>query len=225
MKKDKQPKQISTIVWMQAWSSRLLKCNLREFVETDILIITRMSQFMKRKCTGTYQISILISEAIKVRGNVKYVIWGNRGERKSQIPRLISLPVSAPFLVQYHPKYCIFWWWCLWWGSIHCSAHPGWDKKRDDDGFCFISCFLFKAQARSLFHRDLFILSWCLRLTCSNYQAQVWSLHRLALSLTHSVHNVVSKVVQSPNKVEVWQLMFNSLFSLRVKPKVVLAFS
>ena len=43
--------------------------------------------------------------------------------------------------------------------SIHCSAHPGWDKKRDDDGFCFISCFLFKAQARSLFHRDLFILS------------------------------------------------------------------
>ena len=104
MKKDKQPKQISTIVWMQAWSSRLLKCNLREFVETDIFIITRMSQFMKRKCTGTYQISISISEAIKVRGNVKYVIWGNRGERKSQIPRLISLPVSAPFLVQYAPK-------------------------------------------------------------------------------------------------------------------------
>ena len=126
-------------------------------------------------------ISISISEAIKVRGNVKYVIWGNRGERKSQIPRLISLPVSAPFLSYMHPKFCIFWWWCLWWGSIHCSAHPGWDKKRDDDGFCFISCFLFKAQASSLFHRDLFILSWCLRLTCSNYRTQVWSLYCLAL--------------------------------------------
>ena len=149
-------------------------------------------------------------EEIEVRGSHK-----SHGSFLSQYP--------PPFLSNMHPKVCIFWWWCLWWGSIHCSAHPGWDKKRDDDGFCFISCFLFKAQARSLFHRDLFILSWCSRLTCSKYRTQVWSLYCLALSLTHSVHNVVSKVVQSPNQVEVSQLMFNSLFSLRVKPKVVLA--
>ena len=98
MKEDKQPKQISMILWIQVWSPRLLICK-REFVEKDIVIITRMNQFLQRKCTGTYQISISISEAIKVGGNMKYVIWGNRGERKSQIPRLISLPVSAPFLV------------------------------------------------------------------------------------------------------------------------------
>ena len=103
LKEDKQPKLISIMEWIQAWSPRLLICK-REFVEKDIVIITRMNQFLQRKCTGTYQISISISEAIKVGGNMKYVIWGNRGERKSQIPRLISLPVSAPFLVQYAPK-------------------------------------------------------------------------------------------------------------------------
>ena len=100
MKKDKQPKLIFNMVWIQAMSSRLLICKRGK----DIVIITRMNQFLQRKCTGTYQISISISEAIKVGGNMKYVIWGNRGERKSQIPRLISLPVSAPFLVQYAPK-------------------------------------------------------------------------------------------------------------------------
>ena len=25
-------------------------------------------------------------------------------------------------------------------------SHLGWDKKRDDDGFCAISCFLLKAS-------------------------------------------------------------------------------
>ena len=108
-----------------------------------------------------------------------------RGSHKSHVSFLSQYPPL--FLSNMHPKFCIFWWWCLWWGSIHCSAHPGWDKKRDDDGFCFISCFLFKAQARSLFHRDLF------RLTCSNYRTQVWSLYCLALTLTHSFRYVFSK--------------------------------
>ena len=180
---------------MQAWSSRLLKCNLRELVETDILSITRMSQFMKRKCTGTYQI-YLFQFLRPLRSGEMWNMWFEeievRGSHKSHGSFLSQYP--PPFLSNMHPKVCIFWWWCLWWGSIHCSAHPGWDKKRDDDGFCFISCFLFKAQARSLFHRDLFILSWCLRLTCSKYRTQVWSLYCLALSLTHSLHNAVSKV-------------------------------
>ena len=227
MKKDKQPKQISTIEWMQAWSSRLLKCNLREFVETDILIITRMSQFMKRKCTGTYQISISISEAIKVRGNVKYVIWGNRGERKSQIPRLISLPVSAPFLVQYAPKilYILMVMFMMGFYPLFCPSSQGGTRRGMMMGFASFPVSSSRHKRAVFFTATFFILSWCFRLTCSNYQTPVWSLYCLALSLTHSVHNVVSKVVQSPNQVEVWQLMFNSLFSLRVKPKVVLALS
>ena len=106
-----------------------------------------MRQFLKRKCTGTYQISISISEAIKVGGNMKYVIWGNRGERKSQIPRLISLPVSAPFLVQYAPKilYILMVMFMMGFYPLFCPS-----RVRQEEGWWWVLLhFLFPLQGTS----------------------------------------------------------------------------
>ena len=68
------------------------------------------------------KISISISEAIKVREmwNMWFEEIEVRGSHKSHGSFLSQYP--PPFLSNMHPKFCIFWWWCLWWGSIHCSA-------------------------------------------------------------------------------------------------------